>query len=112
LVGNGKIGKTVPFGWSLSGERLCCGYDGETPVSDLYQLPFKFTGASSAWWSQSVASHSTSCPKKWRTPLSCSNHNSIGLQTCPMSVLARHSPDDDLPVTDHVTQVDDSDVRL
>ena len=44
LVGVGEIGKTVPFGWSLSGEGLCCGYDSETPVSDLYQSPFKFTG--------------------------------------------------------------------
>jgi hypothetical protein len=44
LVGRGEIGKTVPFGWSLSGEGLCCGYDSETPVSDLYQSPFKFTG--------------------------------------------------------------------
>ena len=43
-VGSGEIGKTVPFGWSLSGEGLCCGYDSETPVSDLYQAPFKFTG--------------------------------------------------------------------
>ncbi len=44
LVGSGEIARTVPFGWSLSGEGLCCGYDGETPVSDLYQAPFKFTG--------------------------------------------------------------------
>jgi len=43
-VGSGEIGKTVPFGWSLSGEGLCCGYDSETPVSELYQSPFKFTG--------------------------------------------------------------------
>lgn len=43
-VGAGEIGKTVPFGWSLSGEGLCCGYDSETPVSDLYQAPFRFTG--------------------------------------------------------------------
>ena len=34
----------MPFGWSLSGEGSCCGYDSETPVSDLYQSPFKFTG--------------------------------------------------------------------
>ena len=43
-VGSGEIGKTVPFGWSLSGEGLCCGYDSETPVSELYRSPFKFTG--------------------------------------------------------------------
>ena len=45
LAGSGEIGKTVPFGWSLSGEGLCCGYDSETPVSELYESPFKFTGA-------------------------------------------------------------------
>ena len=43
-VGTGHIAKTVPFGWSLSGEGLCCGYDSETPVSELYEAPFKFTG--------------------------------------------------------------------
>ena len=43
-VGSGMIAKTVPFGWSLSGEGLCCGYDSETPVSDLYRSPFRFTG--------------------------------------------------------------------
>lgn len=32
-------------GWSLSGEGLCCGLDSETPVSDLYETPFLFTGA-------------------------------------------------------------------
>ncbi len=44
VIGSGEIGKTVPFGWSLSGEGLCCGYDSETPVSNLYESPFKFTG--------------------------------------------------------------------
>lgn len=43
-VGVGSIPKTVPFGWSLSGEGLCCGFDSETPVSDLYEAPFRFTG--------------------------------------------------------------------
>jgi arylsulfatase len=43
-AGSGAIHRTVPFGWSLSGEGLCCGYDSETPVSDLYSAPFKFTG--------------------------------------------------------------------
>jgi len=43
-VGSGSIAKTVPFGWSLSGEGLCCGFDSETPVSDLYASPFHFTG--------------------------------------------------------------------
>lgn len=44
MVGCGNIEKTVPFGWSLSGEGLCCGFDSETPVSDLYHSPFRFTG--------------------------------------------------------------------
>jgi arylsulfatase A-like enzyme len=43
-VGSGFIAKTVPFGWSLSGEGLCCGFDSETPVSELYESPFRFTG--------------------------------------------------------------------
>lgn len=43
-VGKGTIAKTVPFGWSLSGEGLCCGYDSETAVSSLYRPPFRFTG--------------------------------------------------------------------
>ena len=43
-VGSGPIPKTVPFGWSLSGEGLCCGFDSETPVSNLYEAPFRFTG--------------------------------------------------------------------
>ncbi|MBE9012984.1 hypothetical protein IQ250_22550, partial [Pseudanabaenaceae cyanobacterium LEGE 13415] len=36
--------QTVPYTWSLTGEGLCCGYDSETAVSDLYQSPFPFTG--------------------------------------------------------------------
>jgi arylsulfatase len=43
-AGSGQIAKTVPFGWSLSGEGLCCGFDSETPVSNLYESPFKFSG--------------------------------------------------------------------
>ena len=43
-VGSGEVPRTVPFGWSLSGEGLCCGFDSETPVSDLYEAPFRFTG--------------------------------------------------------------------
>jgi arylsulfatase len=43
-AGSGAIAKTVPFGWSLSGEGLCCGFDSETPVSELYKSPFHFTG--------------------------------------------------------------------
>jgi hypothetical protein len=33
-VDSGEIEKTVPFGRSLTGDGLCCGYDSETPVSD------------------------------------------------------------------------------
>ena len=43
-AGAGEIAKTVPFGWSLSGEGLCCGFDSETPVSELYASPYRFTG--------------------------------------------------------------------
>lgn len=43
-AGSGRINKTVPFVYSLSGEGLCCGYDDETPVSKLYQSPFAFSG--------------------------------------------------------------------
>lgn len=43
-AGSGAVDKTVPFGWSLSGEGLCCGFDSETPVSELYESPFRFTG--------------------------------------------------------------------
>ncbi len=44
MAGAGDIDKTVPFGWSLSGEGLCCGFDSETPVSELYASPYEFTG--------------------------------------------------------------------
>lgn len=44
VVGEGDILQTVPYTWSLTGEGLCCGYDSETAVSDLYQPPFPFTG--------------------------------------------------------------------
>jgi len=43
-AGSGFIARTVPFGWSLSGEGLCCGFDSETPVSELYASPYEFTG--------------------------------------------------------------------
>lgn len=43
-AGSGPVAKTVPFGWSLCGEGLCCGFDSETPVSELYESPFRFTG--------------------------------------------------------------------
>jgi hypothetical protein len=43
-IGSRDIARTVPFQFTLSGDGLCCGYDGETPVSDLYQAPYLFTG--------------------------------------------------------------------
>jgi hypothetical protein len=43
-AGSGEIEKTVPFGWSLTGDGLCCGFDSETPVSDQYGSAFRFTG--------------------------------------------------------------------
>ena len=43
-AGSGHLFKTVPFGWSLSGESLCCGFDNETSVSELYTSPYCFTG--------------------------------------------------------------------
>ena len=36
--------KMIPFNYSLTGEGLCCGFDSETPVSDRYETPFRYTG--------------------------------------------------------------------
>ena len=36
--------RTTPFRFALAGEGLCCGYDDGTPVSDVYEAPFAFTG--------------------------------------------------------------------
>ena len=41
--GEGKIARTLPFRMSLD-ETLDCGEDTGTPVSEDYQVPFKFTG--------------------------------------------------------------------
>ena len=43
-AGEGRIPRTCPISYSLSGEGLCCGWDSETPVSKAYKSPFKFTG--------------------------------------------------------------------
>jgi arylsulfatase A-like enzyme len=42
-VAEGRIERTLPFRLSLD-ETLDCGEDTGTPVSDEYQVPFKFTG--------------------------------------------------------------------
>jgi arylsulfatase len=42
-VGEGKVGRTLAFRMSLD-ETLDCGEDTGTPVSEDYQVPFKFTG--------------------------------------------------------------------
>jgi hypothetical protein len=43
-IGAGDVARTKPFQATLSGDGLCCAYDGETPVSDLYQAPYPSTG--------------------------------------------------------------------
>jgi arylsulfatase len=42
-AGEGKVARTLPFRMSLD-ETLDCGEDTGTPVSEDYQVPFKFTG--------------------------------------------------------------------
>jgi arylsulfatase A-like enzyme len=42
-VGEGKLARTLPFRMSLD-ETLDCGEDTGTPVSEEYQVPFKFAG--------------------------------------------------------------------
>ena len=44
LVGEGKIPRTIGVRYHLADDGLCCGYDGETPVSRDYVSPFRFTG--------------------------------------------------------------------
>ena len=43
-VGQGNIPRTVGVRYHLADDGLCCGYDSQTPVSDDYQSPFRFTG--------------------------------------------------------------------
>ncbi len=43
-VGAARVPRTALFRFALHGEGLCCGYDDGTPVSDLYESPFPFTG--------------------------------------------------------------------
>ena len=39
-----QVTRMIPFNYSLTGEGLCCGFDSETPVSNRYTAPFRFTG--------------------------------------------------------------------
>ncbi len=43
-VGQGEISRTVGVRYHLADDGLCCGYDDESPVSNDYQSPFRFTG--------------------------------------------------------------------
>jgi len=43
-VAIGEAPRTAPFRFALAGEGLCCGYDDGTPVADVYDSPFVFTG--------------------------------------------------------------------
>ncbi|MBI4766519.1 MAG: arylsulfatase [Deltaproteobacteria bacterium] len=44
LVGEGEIPRTIGVRIHLANDGLCCGYDGETPVSREYVSPFRFNG--------------------------------------------------------------------
>jgi arylsulfatase len=43
-VGQGEIPRTVGVRYHLADDGLCCGYDSQTPTSDDYRSPFRFTG--------------------------------------------------------------------
>ena len=44
LVGEGVIPRTIGVRYHLADDGLCCGYDGQTPVVNDYETPFRFTG--------------------------------------------------------------------
>ena len=44
LAGEGGIPRTIGVRIHLANDGLCCGYDGETPVSREYASPFRFNG--------------------------------------------------------------------
>ena len=44
VVAVGEAPRTAPFRFALAGEGLCCGYDDGTPVADVYESPYPFTG--------------------------------------------------------------------
>ncbi|SDP79850.1 arylsulfatase [Desulforhopalus singaporensis] len=39
-----EIPRTMGIRYHLADDGLCCGYDGQTPVTEDYRSPFKFTG--------------------------------------------------------------------
>jgi arylsulfatase len=43
-VGEGEIPRTIGVRYHLADDGLCCGYDGQTPTTEDYQSPFRFTG--------------------------------------------------------------------
>ena len=44
VVAVAEAPRTAPYRFALAGEGLCCGYDDGTPVADVYESPFAFTG--------------------------------------------------------------------
>jgi len=44
VVAEAEAPRTAPFRFALAGEGLCCGYADGTPVSEVYESPFAFTG--------------------------------------------------------------------
>jgi arylsulfatase len=44
VVAVAEAPRTAPFRFALAGEGLCCGYDDGTPVADVYESPYAFTG--------------------------------------------------------------------
>ncbi|MBW2061844.1 MAG: hypothetical protein JRI95_09820, partial [Deltaproteobacteria bacterium] len=44
LAGAGKITRTSVVRYHLADDGLCCGYDSQTPTSEDYDSPFRFSG--------------------------------------------------------------------
>ena len=43
-VGEGRIPRTIGVRYHLADDGFCCGYNGQTPVTDDYATPYKFSG--------------------------------------------------------------------
>jgi arylsulfatase len=43
-VAQGEIPRTMGIRYHLADDGLCCGYDGQTPATEDYRSPFRFTG--------------------------------------------------------------------
>ena len=43
-AGEGEVPRTMGVRLQLADDGLCCGYDGQTPVCNDYQSPFRFNG--------------------------------------------------------------------